>query len=295
MISSMTGFASGKGQVGAHSWNWELRSVNGKGQDIRIRVPDWITGLETHLRKTVSEATARGNITVGLRLSREEGAATLALNSAQLDAVLAALAETEERAMAAGLSLAPSTASQILALRGILEADVEADDPAPLLAALKTDFAPVFAAFLEMRAEEGAALHEVIAGQLAQIETLTQAAAKAAAAREAESETALRAALARVSAAVDVDEARIAQELALLAVKSDITEEIDRLKAHVAAARDLLAKGGPVGRKLDFLAQEFNREANTLCSKSQDSDLTAIGLDLKAVIDRMREQIQNVE
>ena len=295
MIASMTGFASGKGQAGAHSWTWELRSVNAKGQDIRIRVPDWITGLEAHLRKCVSEATARGNITVGLRLSREEGEATLALNHVQLDAVLSAMAETEQRAMDAGLSLAPSTASQILALRGILEADVEADDPAPLLAALREDFAPVLEAFLEMRAEEGAALEKVLTGQLDEIERLTGEAGRAAAARDAGSEGALRAALARVSDAVDVDEARIAQEIALIAVKSDITEEIDRLKAHVAAARELLAKGGPVGRKLDFLAQEFNREANTLCAKSQQSELTAIGLELKTVIDRMREQIQNVE
>jgi uncharacterized protein (TIGR00255 family) len=295
VISSMTGFASGKGSFAAHSWSWELRAVNGKGQDIRIRVPDWITGLETHLRNTVAEATARGHITIGLRLAREEASAALSVNTAQLDAVLAAMAEVEQRAMDQHLSLQPSTSSQILGLRGILEQSTTEDDPAPLLAALKADFAPVLASFNEMRASEGAQLEALITSQIDEIERLTNAAAEAAEARREESAAAFRASLARVAEAVDVDEGRIAQELAMLAVKADITEELDRLHAHVAAARELIAKGGPVGRKLDFLSQEFNREANTLCSKAQMSTLTSLGLDLKAVIDQMREQIQNVE
>ena len=295
VISSMTGFASGKGHFGAHSWSWELRAVNGKGQDIRIRVPDWITGLETHLRSAMAKATERGNITIGLRLSREEAGAGLSLNASQLEAVLAAMAEVEQQAMDQGLSLAPSTSSQILGLRGIMEQSAIEDDPAPLLAALKSDFAPVLASFAEMRAAEGAQLQALIGSQLDDIERLTNAAAEAANARREESSAAFRASLARVAEAVDVDQTRIAQELAILAVKADITEELDRLHAHVAAARDLVAKGGPVGRKLDFLAQEFNREANTLCSKAQMRALTSIGLDLKSVIDQMREQIQNVE
>lgn len=295
MISSMTGFASGQGSFGPHSWSWELRAVNGKGQDIRVRVPDWITGLEAHLRKVVGAATHRGNITVGLRLTREDAQSNLSLNEVQLEAVLNAMAQTEQAAMDAGLSLAPSTAAQVLQTRGLLEQSASEDDPAPLLKALSADFAPVLEAFNDMRRAEGAALQAVLTEQLNEIETLTQAAAKAAEARRADNAEAFRAALKRVAEAVDVDEDRIAQELAVLAVKADITEELDRLHAHVAAARDLISKGGAVGRKLDFLAQEFNREANTLCSKAQMSALTAIGLDLKAVIDRMREQIQNVE
>lgn len=295
MISSMTGFASGKGSIGAHSWSWELRAVNGKGQDIRIRVPDWIAGLEAHLRSTVSGATERGNITIGLRLAREEASASLSLNTVQLSAVLAAMADVEQQAMDQGLSLAPSTSSQILGLRGILEQSTTEDDPAPLLVALKADFEPVLKSFNEMRTAEGAQLEALISEQIDEIERLTDAATEAAEARRAESAAAFRASLARVAEAVDVDEARIAQELAMLAVKADITEELGRLNAHVVAARELIAKGGPVGRKLDFLAQEFNREANTLCSKAQMSALTRIGLDLKAVIDQMREQIQNVE
>ena len=295
MISSMTGFASGKGSFEAHSWSWDLRAVNGKGQDIRVRVPDWITGLEAHVRSATAAATARGNITIGLRLAREDASAAIALNTAQLQAVLAAMAEVEQQAMDQGLSLAPSTASQVLGLRGIMEQTTTEDDPAPLLAALKADFAPVLASFNEMRAAEGAALEKLIQAQLDDIERLTEAAAAATEARRTESEAAFRASLARVAEAVEVDETRIAQELALLAVKADISEELGRLHAHVAAARALVAQGGAVGRKLDFLAQEFNREANTLCSKAQMSALTSIGLDLKAVIDQMREQIQNVE
>ncbi len=291
----MTGFASGKGSFGPHSWSWELRSVNGKGQDLRIRVPDWITGLEARLRKDVGAATARGNITVGLRLTREDAAASLSLNEAQLASVLSAMHQIEEQAMAEGLSLAPSTAADIVGQRGVMDTSMTEDDPAPLLKALQEDFAPVLKAYLAMRNSEGAALEAVISEQLTLIETLTAQAKDAALARKAESEAAFRDNVARVLENADVDEARIAQELAMLAVKADITEELDRLHAHVAAARELLAAGGPVGRKLDFLSQEFNREANTLCSKSQNSALTRIGLDLKATIDQMREQIQNVE
>ncbi len=295
LIASMTGFASGKGCFGAHSWNWELRSVNGKGQDLRIRVPDWITGLEASLRKEVAASTARGNITVGLRLTREDAAAALSLNNAQLASVLSAMHQIEEQAMAEGLSLAPSTAADIVSQRGVMDTRIVEDDPAPLLKALQADFALVLRAYLEMRNSEGAALETVIAEQLNLIETLTTEAKAAAAARKDESEAAFRENVIRILDNADVDEARIAQELAMLAVKADITEELDRLHAHVAAARSLLNSGGPVGRKLDFLSQEFNREANTLCSKSQNSTLTRIGLDLKATIDQMREQIQNVE
>ena len=147
-----------------------------------------------------------------------------------------------------------------------------------------------------MRASEGAALRSILSGQLDQIAGLVEQAAGAAQAREGQMAETLRAQLARVTDNADpVDEPRVAQELALIAVKSDITEELDRLRAHVGAARDLLSQGVPIGRKLDFLSQEFNREANTLCAKSQHTGLTAIGLDLKAVIDQMREQVQNVE
>ncbi|WP_370401405.1 YicC/YloC family endoribonuclease [Sulfitobacter sp. JB4-11] len=296
MIRSMTGFASATGSSPPHSWSWEVRSVNGKGLDVRVRAPDWIEGLEAGLRKRISAAAARGNITCNLRLTREESGAAMAVNAGQLQSVLDAISQIEAEAMNAGVSLAPSKASDIVALRGVLEQSVTQDDGAALCKTLLTDFDAVLNDFNAMRTGEGAALTEVLASQLTEVENLTAQAATLAAARKDEMAATLRANIARVLENADgVDESRLAQELALLAVKADVTEEIDRLGAHVAAARDLMAQGGPIGRKFDFLMQEFNREANTLCSKAQNSALTAVGLALKAVIDQMREQVQNVE
>lgn len=296
-MRSMTAFASGRGTFGEFDWSWDLRSVNARGLDLRLRAPDWIAGLEIGLRKRLGAVLERGSVTVSLRLGREGGAAGLAVDEAQLDAVLTALVAVEERALARGMTLAPSRAADVLAQRGVLDTPRDdVADSAPLAAAVLKDFESVLAGFLEMRAREGAALHAVLTGQVDRIAALTDAAAAAVDARKEAAADAFRAALARVAdGAVSVDADRVAQEIAVLAVKSDVTEELDRLRAHVAAARELLAAEGAVGRKLDFLTQEFNREANTLCAKSQNTDLTRIGLDLKAVIDQLREQVQNVE
>ncbi len=292
----MTAFAAAKGGTSQHSWAWELRSVNAKGLDIRARMPDWIEGLEAALRARLGKALARGSVTLNLRVTREEGEAGQSVNEAALGAVLSALARVEARAKHEGLSLSPTSAADILGLRGVLETSASEDEAAGLKAALMKDFEPVLDAFLQMRASEGAALAAILGGQLDEIARLTAAATQAAEARRGDMAEALQASLARVmGAAEEADPQRIAQELALIAVKSDITEELDRLRAHVDAARELLDTDGPVGRKLDFLMQEFNREANTLCSKSQNTELTRIGLDLKTVIDQMREQVQNVE
>jgi uncharacterized protein (TIGR00255 family) len=296
MIKSMTGFASGKGEFGPHSWTWELRSVNGKGLDMRIRVPDWLTGLEAALRAVLSKSLSRGNVTLSLRISRDESQPDLALNTVAMSAALDALQQTQAMAEARGMELAPSKASDLLTLKGMLDAGAEADDPAPLVAQMTTEFTPLLAAFLEMRQTEGEALAAILASQLDQVAALTSKAAELAEQRKDKMAEALRENLSRVlDNAQGVEPERVAQELALIAVKADITEEIDRLSAHVTAARDLLAQDGAVGRKLDFLMQEFNREANTLCSKAQSADLTSVGLELKAVIDQMREQVQNVE
>lgn len=296
MIKSMTAFASRTGTRGATSWRWEMRGVNARGLDLRLRLPDGIDGLEVALRGALNAALGRGNVTVNLRLNREETATGLVLDHAQLDAVLTALDAVQERAFAMGVTLAQPTAADVLGQRGVLIAAGEDADSAALAAALIADIAPLLDDFVKMRETEGAALQDVIAAQLSTIEELTDAAAKAAAERAPQVQENLTTALRRVLDDVaEMDEQRIAQELAVLAVKSDVTEEIDRLAAHVAAARDLLDGKKPAGRKLDFLAQEFNREANTLCAKAQDTGLTGIGLDLKAVIDQMREQIQNVE
>ena len=296
MLRSMTAFAAAKGAQDGFSWTWEMRSVNGKGLDLRLRVPDWVDGLEAGLRARAGKALGRGNVSLNLRLLRDDGAGALAVNAAQLEDVLTAMAEVENRAMARGVTLAPATAADLLGLRGVLDTGAGEDDTTALCKTLLADFETVLAAFLDMRATEGRALAAVLTAQLDDIERLTDAAAQAAEARKPEMEQAFKAALARVMETADTaDEARIAQEMALIAVKADVTEELDRLRAHVAAARDLLAAGSPVGRKLDFLSQEFNREANTLCSKAQNKALTATGLELKTVIDQMREQVQNVE
>ncbi len=299
MTLSMTGFATAKGQGLGHTWAWDLRAVNGKGLDLRLRVPDWIDGLELAVRADLGKAVARGNVSLSLRVTRDqtgEAADALRVNPATLSGVLRALAQVEQAAMSAGITLAQATAADVLAVRGVLEANQQDDDTAPLRALILTDLPGLIADFNAMRAAEGAALQTVIAAQLDRIAALTAQAKAEADARRDASANLLRDALARVmSNAEGVDETRLAQELAMIAVKNDVTEELDRLTAHIAAARALLAELGPVGRKFDFLMQEFMREANTLCSKAQALALTRIGLDLKTVIDQMREQVQNVE
>jgi uncharacterized protein (TIGR00255 family) len=295
-MESMTGFASAKGAAHGSSWSWDLRSVNGKGFDLRMRVPDWIDGLEARLRTRLTAESLRGNVTLNLRLSRDEGAPELSVNPAGLSAVIAAMTHVEAEAMQAGLSLAPATAADILGLRGVLDARSSDTDTGPLLAALMADVETLLADFRAMRRAEGQALKAVITGQLAQIAALVDQIAAATEERRADIAAALRANLARVlDNSEGADPQRVAQELALIAVKSDVTEEVDRLRAHIAAATALLHDSEPVGRKLDFLTQEFNREANTLCSKAQHTALTRIGLDLKTVIDQMREQVQNIQ
>lgn len=296
MLHSMTAFASRTGRLGGVSWHWDMRGVNARGLDLRLRLPDGVDDVERSLRAALTAGFGRGNITVTLRLQRDEGETALAIDAAQLDRVLRALDTVQERAFAMGVTLGQPTAADVLAQRGVVVAAKPEADNSALTNALLADIAPSIADFAQMRATEGAALRSVIADQIDRIATLTTAAASAAADRAPAVRANLSAALHRVLEDVDtVEESRIAQELALLAVKSDVTEEIDRLQGHVTAARDLLDQTGPVGRKLDFLSQEFNREANTLCSKAGSPPLTRIGLDLKAVIDQMREQIQNVE
>nr|WP_103256989.1 YicC/YloC family endoribonuclease [Tabrizicola aquatica] len=295
---SMTGFAARRGAAVGYSWTWDLRSVNGKGLDLRLRLPDWIDGLELAVRAELQKAVTRGNVSLSLRATQDSGAeeAGFRLNAGQLGAALAALARVEDAAIAAGLTLRQATAADVLTLRGVLDQSQQDQDTAPLRQAILADLPALLADFAAMRASEGAALAAVLTTQLDQIATLTAEAQREAAARAATQADTLRDGLARILSATDaVDATRLAQELALLAVKTDVTEELDRLAAHVAAARAHVADPAPVGRKLDFLMQEFMREANTLCSKAQSLTLTRIGLDLKTVIDQMREQVQNVE
>ena len=298
MTVSMTGFAARKGQGHGYSWLYDIRSVNGKGFDLRLRLPDWVDGLEGAIRAELGRALQRGNVSLSLKVSKENGDAEagLRVNHTVLAQMLAAISEIEQAALNAGVTLAQASHADVLVMRGVLDQSSGTDDTTPLRAALLDDLAPLIADFQAMRAAEGAALSAVIANQLSLIASLTANATTESAARNATANATLREALARVLANSDgVDETRLAQELALVAVKTDVTEELDRLSAHVIAARALLHDTGQVGRKFDFLMQEFMREANTLCAKAQSLGLTRIGLDLKTVIDQMREQVQNVE
>ncbi len=298
MVNSMTGFAAGTGAAEGFDWSWDLRSVNARGLDLRLRVPDWISGLEPELRKALSAALGRGSVALSLRLTRAAGAAGLQIDPGGLAQALDGIARVQAAAADAGIALSETRAADILAMRGVSEApQTDTGEAARLKTALVADFRGLLDQLLAMRRDEGAALKAVISAQLDEIATLTVAAQEAAGARQPRMRETLKAALEEIMAttAEGLDEARVLQELAVLALKSDVTEELDRLSAHVDAARELLDAGQPVGRRLDFLCQEFNREANTLCAKSGAVALTRIGLDLKAAIDQMREQIQNVE
>lgn len=302
MRHSMTGFAAGQGQASGLAWSWDLRSVNGRGLDTRVRVPDWIDGLDQALRAVISKRVARGAVTVSLRLHSTGTDSAQELKTAQLERVLTALQQVEAEAVARGVTLTASSGVDVLGFRGVMDTPHNPTDPEALRAVLLADFDPVLDSFIAARCSEGAALAAVLTGQIDQIAALISACETAIEARKDDQARRLRAALCRALEAHEaheaheaVDEQRLAQELALIAVKTDVTEELDRLRAHVNAAHALLQTKGAVGRKLDFLMQEFNREANTLCSKSHSTVLTALGLDLKTVIEQMREQVQNME
>ncbi|MCX5570525.1 YicC/YloC family endoribonuclease [Kaistia nematophila] len=293
-LTSMTGFARAAGAGHGYRWTWELRSVNGKGLDIRLRLPPSFDHLEQPVRERVGKTLQRGNLQVGLSLQRETTASALRVNEELLRQVMDLV-----RRVGSEIDAAPPTLDGLLSIRGILETVDAEDDPAvaeALAADLLVDLDTALAELVVARNREGAAIGAVLNARMDEIERLT-AAAEASPARTVE---AIRKKLAdQVAALLDaspaLDPDRLHQEAALLATRADIREELDRLTAHVAAARALLAEGGPVGRKLDFLAQEFNRETNTLCAKANDRSLTAIGLDLKAAVDQLREQVQNLE
>lgn len=297
MPLSMTGFASGQGAHEGWTWVWDLRAVNGRGLDLRLRLPDWIDGLEAALRPKIQGVARRGTITLGLRVARAEAGDQARLNTAVLAETLDHIALIEAAAMAHGVNIIAPSATDILNQRGILESGARDDGATEALKqAILADIGEGLNGFSAMRAREGAALETVIRARLDEIAGLVSRAEGELDARTAQTREALQAALARVLDTVDAaDPQRVAQELAMIAVKTDVTEELDRLRAHVSAARALLDQDGPVGRKLDFLTQEFMREANTLCAKAQGGGLTGIGLDLKTAIDQMREQVQNLE
>jgi uncharacterized protein (TIGR00255 family) len=290
-LSSMTGYARGAGEIADQSFVWEARSVNGKGLDLRLRLPSGFEALEVPAREMLGQRLKRGNVAVGLQLARRQGGAALEVDEDLLDA-LADLCRARGQE--------PDIAA-LLAVRGVLREPSEEERASPaedegLRTGLLDALADTLDQLCDMRLAEGARIATMLHDRLGEIETLVDEAEALAAARIPATQVRLEEQLtALLQARAPVSEDRLAAELALLAVKGDVREETDRLRAHIEAARTLIEEDGAVGRKLDFLAQEFNREANTLCSKSGDVTLTRVGLALKAAVDQLREQVQNVE
>ena len=294
-LQSMTGFARSEGTVGRYRWAWELRSVNGKGLDIRMRLPQGMEGFEADIRRLTGQFMTRGNVQVGLTVQVAENRVDAVLNRDALEAVL----RLRDELGSALVDPAPLKLDALLSIRGLVEFKEAADD-AEVVAERDADILKgleqAVHALCDMRRIEGEALFALLSDQVTRIEELAGIVEADPSrhpdeiARRLETQVA---ALLGASATLDRD--RLYAEAALLATRADLREEIDRLKAHVTAARDLLAMGGPVGRKLDFLAQEFNRESNTICSKSNAVAVTAAGIELKVVIDQFREQVQNLE
>jgi uncharacterized protein (TIGR00255 family) len=293
-LSSMTGFARSHGVCGSYAWAWEIKSVNGKGLDLRLRLPSGFDAVEVPARARIAEVLARGSIQASLAVERNGAAPSVHINSAVLDAVLAALRQIKSR-----VDATPPSLDGLLAIKGVMEisdSEESEEEKREAEAAVTKGFSDAVAALAEMRRQEGSALKGVLTARLGEIAALADRADKLPA-RQPE---AIRARLAEQVAALleqseRFDADRLHQEAILLATKADVREELDRLAAHVAQARNLIEQGGPVGRRLDFLAQELNREANTLCAKANDVELTNIGLELKATVEQYREQVQNVE
>lgn len=294
-ISSMTGFARFEGSGGDTQWSWEVRSVNGKGLDIRCRLAPGFEGLEPRLRETVGRRLRRGSIFVGLSLTRRAAGGGYRVNEAVLERVVAVLPEIGRRVPDAR----PPSLDGLLALRGVMEPvdeDVSDEAHTVLEKALLADLEEALGQLSTMRRREGTRLRALVEARLEEMAELSARAEALAALQPAAIRERIRCQVGELLDGLrDVPEDRLLQEVAIVLTRSDAREELDRIKVHEEAARALLSADGAVGRKLDFICQELNREANTLCSKSQAVALTQVGLDMKVAIDRMREQVQNIE
>ena len=290
----MTGFARAEGAVGDFGWTWELKSVNGRNLDIRCRFPSGYENLDSFVRSRATETVKRGNLAVTLTVDDAASQGRLTVNRAALEQILGIAAEFGPK-----LSAEPPRIDGLLALKGVLDValpEIDETEAAKRTEALQRGFGKAIDGLAEMRRVEGKRLAELVLAHLREIERLCKAATASAGAQPLAIRQKVEKQFAELlQGLTPLNEERLAQEAAVLAGKADVREELDRLAAHIAAARDLVGKGGAVGRKLDFLCQEFNREANTLCSKSADIGLTNIGIELKAAIEQLREQIQNIE
>ncbi len=294
-LSSMTGFARGQGNVGAYAWSWEIKSVNAKGLDVRFRLPPGWDAVEVPVRKAATDALGRGTVYANLTVERKGVQPTVRINEPVLNAIIATLDTLDNKIVGANRP----TLDGILALKGVMEIveeDEKPDDRRAAEAAIIAGFGKTLADLVAMRQAEGATLGRLLTARLDEIAALA-ARAEAAPGRKPE---AIKARLAEqvgtlLSASQRFDSDRLHQEAILLATKADIREELDRLASHGEQVRKLLAEGGAIGRKLDFLAQELNRESNTLTAKANDLDLSNTGLELKGVVEQFREQVQNLE
>ncbi len=294
VLSSMTGFARGHGVTGSYAWAWEVKSVNGKGLDLRLRLPPGWDVIEVPARAHAAERLARGSVQANLTVERIGVLPVVGVNATVLEAVL-----TTMRQLAARIEASPPSLDGLLALKGVMEVgEVEEreDERRGAETAVLAGFAEVLGALVEMRRHEGVALGRVLAARLGEIAALAERAELTPGRRPEAIRVRLAEQVAALLAQSDrFDPDRLHQEAILIATKADVREELDRLAAHVAQAQLLIGQGGPIGRRLDFLAQELNREANTLCAKANDVELTNIGLELKAAVEQFREQVQNVE
>jgi uncharacterized protein (TIGR00255 family) len=296
----MTGFARVDGRQGPLAWTWEIRSVNGRGLDLRTRLAPGFEVIEPRIKELAGKQLQRGNLQINLAVSRDTGASEIRLNEVVLVQLLAAASRATALVSAtAAPPLAPLSVDALLGMRGVLEVRDAAENDAVNVAAqdaIVASFDACLAALVAARAAEGRRLAVVMAEQLAEIEHIVAMVTASPARTPAAIQARLTEQVAKlIDAASSLDPARLHQEAVLLATRADVAEELQRLTAHIAAARDLLAAPEPVGRKFDFLTQEFNREANTLCAKSNDTAITSLGLTLKTIIDQMREQVANIE
>jgi len=294
-ISGMTGFGRSDGAVAGRRWIWETRSVNGRGLDIKTRLPSGLEVLEAAVREAATQRFKRGSIQTTLTVTRD----TEASSGVSVDhALVARLLDASQRYVADGRA-SPARWDGLLQVRGVISVDEAVEDAAEtralVEAAARDGIAAAFDGLAAARTQEGRVLSSVLEALVERVEALTHVARENAATAPAALATRLQERLAALAPDVALDPARLAQESALLASKADVREELERLQAHAEEARSLIRGPEAAGRRLDFLSQELNREANTLCSKSSDLALTRIGLDLKTAIDQFREQCANVE
>ena len=293
-LSSMTGFARGHGVSGAYAWAWEIKSVNGKGLELRMRLPAGWDAVEAPARSRAAEILSRGTIYATLSVTRAGVAPVVRVNEPVLAAVIATMREVGSR-----INAAQPTLDGILALKGVIEVsepEESEDERRGAEAAILAGFDQALAGLAEMRRHEGDALARILSARIGEIGALAARADAAPGRRPEAIKARLAEQLATLLTAADrFDADRLHQEAILIAAKADVREELDRLAAHVAQAQRLIEQGGAIGRRLDFLAQELNREANTLCAKANDVELTNIGLELKTVVEQFREQVANLE